>query len=251
MTASEEVVAYYEDKMRDASDVMKRKLPAYIIDSFLVAGYDTLDAIADMDVKSSQNNSIQEIEEYISKERQGDPRFSPGKTSSGGFMYPPAHRKLIEKFVSEIKGMKRGNTNDCPVPPKRKCCRQGAKSTENQQSTDLPTIYGEIRQQITKWQRKSKDESIQQLKEHEQYEVCVKVSETSGNVASITCHLCGKPYKLGQTRGKAIISNWTKHVSKCVANQKSASTPTLHNYFSSNNKEVAETSQHFRLSPPS
>lgn len=67
-----------------------------------------------MDVKSSQNNSIQEIEEYISKERQEDPRFSPGKTSSGGFMYPPVHRKLIEKFVSEIKGMKRGNTNDFP-----------------------------------------------------------------------------------------------------------------------------------------
>ena len=260
---SDEETGPYQVLVQEASDLMKQKLPTYIVQSFLVAGYDTLDAISGMDVTSVPNDSIKMIEDYISSECASDPRFARGRrkasSSATVFQFLPGHRQEIVRFVNEIKSKKtictgkRRRHTDCTMPPKKRKEESSANS-----EIDLSAIYMQVRQQVVKWQRNHEDENVKQLQEHQQFDILVKLSEDDGHVAaSIVCNLCTKSYVLGRSRGKVAISNWTKHVTKCV--KKNRSTPSLHHFFStqtstptthSDQDAGEEVNQHFRLPPP-
>ena len=43
--------------------------PEYIIQSFLMSGFDDIDTIMEMDVSEGSNNSVQIMENYISKKK--------------------------------------------------------------------------------------------------------------------------------------------------------------------------------------
>ena len=225
----------YEVQVKEASDRMSKKLPAYVVESFLEAGYETLDSIAEMDI-TSKGNSIEEIETFITNEFVDDPRFSRGRTKTGNFRYLLGHKSSIINFIKQIKEekeifrtKKRCNADKDNLKPlkKAKHCREG------ETSDDLPAVYSHVRKQVVKWQKKQENEHIKQLKEEEQYEVCVKLRDDSSCIASIKCKLCMKDYTLGRSNGKPVISNWTKHVIKCLKQQKSAPTcaTSIHRFF--------------------
>ena len=88
------------DPTSEAIPVMQAKLPEYIVNGFLAAGYDTLELIADLD-----EGSIQEIEQFISENYPHDPKYLPNTASSclTGLRFPPGHRKRILMFVEETK----------------------------------------------------------------------------------------------------------------------------------------------------
>ena len=78
----------------EALYLMKSKLPQYVVNCFISAGFDTLKVISHMDVSNNAGNSIEAIEEYIRNEHPDwlpNGRFSPG------------HRLRIQVFVQEVQ----------------------------------------------------------------------------------------------------------------------------------------------------
>lgn len=76
--------------------------------------------------------------------------------------------------------------------------------------------YKNIRHQIVKWQQSQTNIELRKLKEHEQFEVLVTVNEDTNVTASLRFNMCGHKCTLGIKEGRFMISNWTRHVLKCV-----------------------------------
>ena len=57
-----------------AERLMRLRLPAYIVNCLLVAGFDTLDVIAKMDVRQEPGNSIEMVENFVTANFSGDER---------------------------------------------------------------------------------------------------------------------------------------------------------------------------------
>ena len=53
--------------------MMRRKLPGYVVECLVAAGYDTLGAIGNMNISHEEGNSLQLIEEYINSMHPNDP----------------------------------------------------------------------------------------------------------------------------------------------------------------------------------
>ena len=79
-----------EDK---ALMAMKEKLPKYVVDSFIAAGFDNLKVISEID--TSTDNDLLEIEQFITVECKEDTRFKPGFGITGHFKFLPGHRRRI------------------------------------------------------------------------------------------------------------------------------------------------------------
>ena len=54
---------------------MRRKLPGYVVNCLLAAGFDSTDAISSMDVTEGPNNSIEVIETFIDKHYRGNEEY--------------------------------------------------------------------------------------------------------------------------------------------------------------------------------
>ena len=72
-----------------------------------------------------------------------------------------------------------------------------------------------VRCLIAKWQRSQKDVELRELKEHEHFDVKVRVKVN----VSMLCKMCGKLSVLRKVKGCVMILNWTRHVVKCVPRQ--------------------------------
>ena len=70
---------------------MKEKLPKYVVDSFIAAGFDTLKVISEID--TSTDNDLLEIEQFITVECKEDTCFKPGFGITGHFKFLPGHRR--------------------------------------------------------------------------------------------------------------------------------------------------------------
>ena len=97
---------------------------AYIVNSFIATGYDTLDVIADL-----TDEDISEVEAIIRKDFVGDERFlnhATGNLNTSGmwqFKFQPGHRKRIQKFIEEAKCLVKEKT---VKSSKRKSLKQKA-----------------------------------------------------------------------------------------------------------------------------
>ena len=69
--------------------LMREKLPSYVVDSFIAAGFDTLEVISEIDIS---NNGLDEIEQYITTECKENDRFKQGFGVIGNFKLLPGHR---------------------------------------------------------------------------------------------------------------------------------------------------------------
>ena len=270
----------YESRKQVAIKIMRTNLPEYVVNCFVAAGFDTLEVIADMDSSGEPGNSLQLIEDFINNEHPGDTRFTHGTTAASTFKFPPGHRQSIAKFVQQTKLQeeemrrlcrKRESEGFCTMPKRRKIACLSSKEMAANNSTssssaeiiDQSSLVADIRRQIAKWQRSQQDAKLRELKEHEKYEVRVKL-EGGKLIPSIQCKVCTKSYSLGLKDGRPMISNWTKHISKCI--KQKTGTRKVQQYFQptvplpstsgnappfTDQQSVhEETNHHFRLSPP-
>ena len=91
-----------ESKVQSVEQLLRSTLPDYIVNCLLVAGFDTLDVLARMDVGSQPGNSIEIIEDYISCNFPGDARYMHAPLLGSMCKFPPGHRIRIERFVQEL-----------------------------------------------------------------------------------------------------------------------------------------------------
>ena len=87
---------FTSEKADDVVSLMRKQLPEYIVNCFLAAGFDVPEVVSAMD---NPGNSIAQIEGFIARKYNGDPRFNP----TVDFEFPPGHRIRICNFVCDIK----------------------------------------------------------------------------------------------------------------------------------------------------
>ena len=113
--------------------------------------------------------------------------------------------------------------------------RATSSSSREVSPCDQVSMMGCIRQQVAKWQRSQKSIKLAELKEHEHFEVKVNTEEGKSPVASVLCRICGKSFTLSHKCGKVMISNWTRHIIKCLQTPRQSTycCRRLDRYFSS------------------
>ena len=199
--------ASYQSLVQEATDLMQKKLPEYVVHAFVAAGFDTLQDIAAMDVSDSPTNSLSVIERYISEAYPNDPRFVNSTLPSGMFKFPPGHWQRIERCIAEVKDaqqkrlcLKRGSGCNDPSMPKRARIATNlvpggdSSSTGSSQEVDQAYQTGEVRRLVVRWQRSQCIDKLKELKEHEHFEVKVLAGGTS-----ILCKVCGKCISLAES----------------------------------------------------
>ena len=102
----------------DVLELMRQRLPVYVVSCFLAAGYDVPEVISNMDVSENPGNTINKIENFIERTFPGDCRYYPSslthstehshhndstKLTAANFEFPPGHRERICSFVQEVR----------------------------------------------------------------------------------------------------------------------------------------------------
>ena len=204
-----------------AERLMRLRLPEYIVNCLLVAGFDTLDVIAKMNVGQEPGNSIEMVENFVTANFSGDERYMYAPLGQQIVCkFPPGHRLRIEQFIRELRATQSSNehvvlhvaTNS--ATKKRKVCAKPAQPKEGSSSyshEDISTKVGIIRQQIAKWQHTTSDQHVRKLQEHEHFEIIFK-----HGFYSIHCKVCSQDVKLSSKNQKVILSNWTHHICQCI-----------------------------------
>ena len=191
----------------------------------MVTGYDTLQVISRMDTSNSPGNSLEEIEQFISTEFIDDPRFVRGITSRSIFKFLPGHRKRIIDFVEQVKfnlnQEKRSKKKMKLCAPTTKVKKAKYENEEPDEVVNQAKAVAMIRQQITKWQRTQSSSKLRELKENVDFVIKVTLSKGSSDLSpSVLCNRCDKTTLLGFKGGSVLLSNWYRHIVKCVENQK-------------------------------
>ena len=110
------------------------------------------------------------------------------------------------------------------------------------------SILCNVRQHLAKWQRYCQNHKIKALKEYEHFCIGVKI-HGNRTIVKIECKLCGKKRTLALKNGKAMISNWTRHITSCVEVPKQNGTTTLNKYFTTPSPVASSSSGVFSPSP--
>lgn len=85
-------------------ELMRTKLPQYVVECFSVTGFDTFEVIAQMNTTDgSTSNSIDQIESFILKHFPDNPMYHHTSSLSPSLVFVPGHRIRIIQFVDEIK----------------------------------------------------------------------------------------------------------------------------------------------------
>lgn len=209
----------------DVKKEMKRNFfPDYIIESFIMSGYDNHLALLDMDVSEHQGNSIQVIEEYIDDNKFENCMSSVHhKNKQYPFKFPPGHKLLIRKFVRDMKERwgekKRKNSSDNkkttakrrktytrrPVNISDKDLQDG-KGEDSDENVSIVTQ--EIRSKICSWVKLSFKKKIN---ENEHFTILTTKTTNKKISVQIRCG-CGKLFTL-QRKSEGckpwLLSNWT------------------------------------------
>ena len=213
-------------------NLLKASLPPYIVQCFIMSGYDSARVVAQM-TTNGPDNSINQMEKFILKEYSDDPSCYHMSKTKSTYVFAPGHRIKIADFINDVKAYK--------VPVKRKLnnnlatkkkFRSHASSSvkdppeplEEPQRFDLQSISDSVRKRIFKWVQQSN--TLNHLKEHRDYAVKVTLDVSNTPTVSVLCTLCSKEYKLHNkdsttdidtedSKLNFMISNWTGHVKKC------------------------------------
>ena len=215
---------------------LKASLPPYIVQCFIVSGYDSARVVAQMTTNGS-DNSIDQMEKFILKEYSDDPSCYHMSKTKSTYVFAPGHRIKITDFINDVKAYKvpvKRKLNSNPATNKK--YRSHASSLiksppeseselrEKPQQFDLQSISDSVRKRIYKWVQQSS--TLNHLKEHQDYSVKVKLNVLNKPTVSVLCTFCSKEYKLHNkdsttdidtedSKLNFMISNWTGHVKKC------------------------------------
>lgn len=192
----------------EALNLMKSKLPQYVVNSLVAAGFDTLEVISLMDVTSDDGNSIDKVEKYVTSEH-------PDWLPNGRF--PPGHRLRVRLFVEEVKNSltpkhkkvslgksKRGyGLSDC----------KGKRPKTDARPSNQASVYAIIRRQIARW-KEQQSGMLKELTEQKHFQVRVDLDSSDECSPYVVCLLCNRKCMLGSKGDFVLISNWTRHVGK-------------------------------------
>ena len=103
----------------DVLELMRQRLPVYVVNCLLAAGYDVMEVISNMDVSENPGNTIHKIENFIERNFPDDCRYAPSSLTHStehsqhlvqqstkltpSFEFPPGHRERICSFVEEVR----------------------------------------------------------------------------------------------------------------------------------------------------
>ena len=90
---------------------LKASLPPYIVQCFIVSGYDSARVVAQM-TTNGLDNSIDQMENFILKEYSDDPSCYHMSKIKSTYVFASGHRIKITNFINDVKAYK--------VPVKRK-----------------------------------------------------------------------------------------------------------------------------------
>ena len=229
LSSNNESHGSFQSEQFKALALMKDNLPEYVIESFVEAGFDTLDVISQIDT-----TGIEEIEQFITREFVDDVRFKQGFRVTGEFL--PGHRRQINNFIVKVneeinsyskklkfrqKSKRTSTTTEAQssaTNSKRKKIDHGLHSSLNSMSESINSvddvvpsfirpenqanIMAKIRQQIVKWQRQHNTDRVARLKETVHFDVKVDVGKDNLSL-SVICNICGK---------RCILSSSNKHI---------------------------------------
>ena len=92
-------------------NLLKASLPPYIVQCFIMSGYDSARVVAQM-TTNGPDNSINQMEKFILKEYSDDPSCYHMSKTKSTYVFAPGHRIKIADFINDVKAYK--------VPIKRK-----------------------------------------------------------------------------------------------------------------------------------
>ena len=160
--------------------LMKQKLPPYIVNCVVSAGFDEVEVLSSMDTSENPGNSIEKIK-FIERKFASSSVHNP--FSSSPFEFSPGHRIRLSYFIREVKTLCR-NKNDVKVNRKRKMESQfekvdkQRKTTEKESTSDdestvtLHTILDvskHVRSDLRKWAKRQEKSYLREVQEGEHY----------------------------------------------------------------------------------
>jgi len=159
---------------------MKTKLPEYVVNCLISAGYDDLEVVCSMDTSETEGNSISTIENFIQRKCADCAKHNPFPSSP--FEFPPGHRIRICNFVKEVKKLREANMklagrderkrskSACNVVSKKKC---EETISEESKAVTAVEVSKQVRSSLRKWickQRREQDSAyLGKLREGEHY----------------------------------------------------------------------------------
>lgn len=228
------------NKEEEALAAMEHELPKYVVESFVCSGYDTLPVIAKMN-----NDTIGEIEQFITDEFREDARFAQGINSKCVFKFLPGHRHRITDFISAVKLRLAQEQTTLILKRKRECDKSSSWPTLKKHEgsdvhpeeellsngPDQKKAMESIRKQVVKWQRGMSSPKIKALEEVKDFEIKINLSRNNSKLCPyMVCKLCDHKFALGFKDKKVIISNWSRHIINCVEKRKE-SISKINNFF--------------------
>ena len=158
---------------------MRDKLPPYVVECFMVSGFDDIDAIVEMNTSDGPKNSITIIESYIDKRKSDLPNcMGPKHLPHLPFEFPPGHHIRIQKFITEIKNKYRKRKieslpalREPPLASKHKSKKRKLEADKSDDSdSNIPSTTNEIRRKLNNW---SKTNYAGNVRENEHYTINV------------------------------------------------------------------------------
>ena len=169
-------------------NLLKTSLPPYIVQCFIVSGYDSARIVAQMTM-SGPDNSIDQMEQFILKEYADDPSCYYMSKIKSTYVFVPGHRIRIADFISDIKAYKvpikrklNSSTSNPAINKKSRLqassssssstsssssIKDPAEPSKESQKYDLQSISDSVRKRIFKWVQQSN--TLSHLKEHKDY----------------------------------------------------------------------------------
>ena len=230
------VTKFYNNRP-DIIEMMKQKLPEYIVQCFIMSGFDDIDAVTEMNIGNESGNSIETIEKYVDCHKFENCR-SPFQSSETPFHFPPGHIVRIKKFVGEIKA-KYSDTASKQKHSMQACKKKTVKQQRCEQTADddITSVTAEIREKVVHWAKNTY--KGRRLKENEDYTIIAKRNASDSRLLSVSVRCgCGKPFIMQrrQTGNRPwLISNFTKHFKQCTISSKKGKgrQENLQSYFTS------------------
>ena len=195
---------------------MRERLPTYVVNCLMAAGFDSVDVISSMNVTDEPNNSIEVIETFIDKYFRGNEEYySNPELASRPFVFPPGHRIRIANFVSEVSKPKLKQPVSCTLSSYRPSkVPRTDKEVQPEQEQSMSSVTSQIRSNISRWIKAQSSGQLRRLKENEHFQVIV--SSTSGSMSAIIRYnACNKDICLHRKNSYYLISNWTRHAKVC------------------------------------
>ena len=169
-------------------------------------------------------NSITIIEDFIQKWYPGDPKYCGSIPSHLPFEFLPGHKIVIDNFVREVKEAFQKKKVVTKTATNLKSLTSGTRSgllpkhnnpsTLKQEPLSPEEIRSTVLHQIRTWLQKQKDSNIQKLVEGKDYDVKV----ISLSKVCVFCSFCSTSLYLPSDKSteKYRISNWCRHIKRCV-----------------------------------